>query len=253
MFRQLFRLGTRRWIRYSVLTASTISAGITFPLVFNDEIKNLSKLSIKYPDGVPFKDIDNVPLSLNFKDNDYTLLGAGTREVSFLKFRVYALGLYIENKGINNGIKFDEILNLNYKYVARVCAIRNTDLSHLRDGFVRTIKNNELFKELSSNNDEIDEKLSQAIDKLRLSFNSVHCKAPRNSRIYVEIDNKGLKFSIEVVNKDGKTFKPLMKIGDIEEPLMAKILLHAYTDINKPLIKDVQTSVYDSINTDSIN
>ena len=120
-------------------------------------------------------------------------------------------------------VLIDNLLNSGVKMTARICALRNTDLSHLRDGFVRTIKNSEYYKQIMKEGGERAEKLSLGLDELRRVMNSHHMKAYRNSRVFVEIIEGG-KMRITVKVWDQNRFWDPVHMGVVQEPLVSRLL-----------------------------
>ncbi|KAF7784714.1 hypothetical protein Agabi119p4_879 [Agaricus bisporus var. burnettii] len=75
-----------------------------------------------------------------------TLVGVGVRTVTFLGFKVYSAGLYVDLKNPNLHITPDmtpeqkiKHIVLNTDCVLRIVATRSTGMTHLRDGFVRAL------------------------------------------------------------------------------------------------------------------
>lgn len=96
--------------------------------------------------------------------SDFTLISSGTRKVTFLSISVYDLGIYIALADIpqlnarlaalhidtpeqlhaylldpETGSRFIESLVKEVSIAVRITPVRNTDIAHMRDGFVRGI------------------------------------------------------------------------------------------------------------------
>lgn len=239
----------------------------------DDSINSISVLNSVDP--LPKK--ISTPLS-----NNYDLIGYGIREVSFLKFKVYALGLYIceddlkltkeilnskfietfyetndanlfdhrENlsNALNNpkisNILIKNLLSSGVKFTARICAIRNTDLAHFRDGFIRTIKNNPNYNRLMKSDDKITgEKISNGLDELRTVFTSVKMSAKKNSLLFMEItDDQYIKVIVQTTkNSNSNERNDPVVLGVIKEPLITELLFESYLGAEKPLVSSVQT------------
>lgn len=225
------------------------------------------------------------PLSTTFD-----LIGYGIREVSFLKFQVYALGLYIaeddlklvkqifsskfiesfyediqhattpeehkENlsRALNDpcvsNVLIRNLLTSGVRFTARICAVRNTDLSHLRDGFIRTIKNNPNYSKLMKSEDEtVGERITKGLEDLRDTFNTAKMSAKKNSLVFMEIDeNQHIKVTVEAIKKAGTSERgqPVV-LGTVKEPLVTELLFESYAGAEKPLIKSVQAITSQSI------
>jgi hypothetical protein len=217
---------------------------------------------------------------------EFELIGYGVREVSFLKMKVYALGVYIAKEDIPlvkqifnskfiesfyedikestnieqhkehlsnaladpqvSNILIKNLLSSNIRFTARICAIRNTDLSHLRDGFIRTIRNNPNYSKLMKSEDEyVGERITKGLDDLRDIFNSAKVSAKKNSLVYMEIDqNQNIRVSLEVMKsaKDSTERNDPVFIGTIKEPFITELLFESYLGAEKPLVSAVQTT-----------
>lgn len=277
--------------RTNAVVAAVSVASILGGLYLSNAVESDDKVDsvsvISSVDPIPMK--VNKPLSTEFD-----LIGYGIREVSFLKFQVYAFGLYVANEDVplvkkilnskfiesfyediaESANENDEIhkanllralqdqkvsnvlarnlLSSGVRFTARICAIRNTDLSHLRDGFIRTIRNNPNYSRLMKSDDEsIGERITQGLDDLRDIFNSVKMSAKKNSLVYMEIDeNQNIKVTVETFSKSspGATERnPPMVLGTVKEPLITELLFESYLGAEKPLIKDVQRIAAESI------
>ncbi|KAG0679148.1 Altered inheritance of mitochondria protein 18 mitochondrial [Pichia californica] len=269
-------------------TFSTLTAIITTTGIYS-YLNSFENNNIQSDDNkdsiVVFKSVDPLPIKITTPlSTTYDLIGYGIREVSFLKFKVYALGLYIaeddlklvkkifnskfietfyedinkiesidkhkENlsRALNDpqisNILIRNLLSSGVRFTARICAIRNTDLSHLRDGFIRTIKNNPNYsKYMKSEDESIGERITNGLDDLRNAFNSAKMTAKKNSLVFMEIDeNQFLKITIETISKSNtnERNKPLC-IGTIKEPLIVELLFESYAGAEKPLVQSVQT------------
>ncbi|KAK7204868.1 chalcone-flavanone isomerase-domain-containing protein [Myxozyma melibiosi] len=137
------------------------------------------------------------------------LLGLGVRTVSFLKIHVYAVGIYVDKDDIPkitstlSALKSDKdakeaaldpdtaldlfttLLDSNVRFALRIVPSRNTDFSHLRDGFVRSIM-------ASIKNRRIDQSADSGsgIAEIRSALGR-KMTAPRNSELLLTIDDKG--------------------------------------------------------------
>lgn len=104
------------------------------------------------------------PKTITRRNTPFQLVSADTRKVTFLSISVYDVGLYVAQEDIaviNAALKdlkidskqdleahlvdpnkgaafFDRILN-DISFVVRITPVRNTDIAHIRDGFVRGI------------------------------------------------------------------------------------------------------------------
>lgn len=212
----------------------------------------------------------------------HQLLGWGIRKVSFLRMKVYALGLYIAKEdlpltkqilgsaflqnvyegkhpdatqkealeaGLEDGktseILIDNLLTSGVKFTARICPLRNTDLSHLRDGFIRTIRNSDACKQMMKEEDTA-EHITLGLEQLRKVMNSHKMKAYKNSRVYMEIIDQG-KLRVTVKVWDSNHFRDVVQMGVVEEPIISRLLFRAYLSGDNPLSKDARDQVAESL------
>lgn len=135
-----------------------------------------SSVNLQPPtDAAPF------PPTISINKELFQAIGTGVRTVTFLNFHVYAAGLYIAVDDIHlardvlDGLRpklnpandqnewlkilndpvtgeqiFSELLSRNVRFAVRIVPTRNTDFSHLRDGFVRSVTNHKEFKTIQS-------------------------------------------------------------------------------------------------------
>lgn len=268
------------------LTTVAATAGL-YSTLFSENIQSDASTDtvsvVKSVDPLPTK--ITTPLLTTFD-----LIGYGVREVSFLKFQVYALGLYIAeddlalvkkilssrfiesfyediqhattpeehrdnlSRALNDpsvsNILIRNLLTSGVRFTARICAVRNTDLSHLRDGFIRTIKNNPNYSKLMKSEDEtVGERITKGLEDLRDTFNSAKMSAKKNSLVFMEIDeNQHIRVTVEAIKKSatGERAPPVV-LGTVKEPLVTELLFESYAGAEKPLIQSVQTITSQSI------
>ncbi|VEU22659.1 DEKNAAC103495 [Brettanomyces naardenensis] len=228
--------------------------------------------------------IDPLPLTIDDPlTTEFQLLGYGVRNVTFLHMKVYALGLYIAKDDLSlvkrilsskfleslyekpnpelsqkealkvaldddkmSEVLVENLLNSGVRFTARICALRNTDLSHLRDGFIRTIKNSEKYKQIMKQDDDESLRLSDGLDSLRAVMNSHHMKAYQNSRVFMEIIQDG-KIRVTARVYDRYHFRDPVLLGIVDEPLVSKLLFLCYLSGPKPLVRDVRDSSAESL------
>lgn len=227
------------------------------------------------------QNVDPLPTRISLNKSSWSLLGYGQRYVSFLKFKVYLLGVYIneddvpllqkvfnskylesfyetpeqEHKlNLSRALETDKMSDLLWqnaitsgvKFTARICALRNTDMGHLRDGFIRTITNSPQYKQIKSANDGQKELLDQGLKDLKSVFDNYKVNAKRNSNLFLSINPQGgLDVKLELF--DGKKHSKLREVGTINEPLVAQVLFTCYLGCNKPLIQQVHDKASEKI------
>lgn len=251
-------------------------------IVHNDTDPAPKPASVNIDSSIdPLPKVIKDPLTATFQ-----LLGYGIRTVTFLGMKVYALGVYIakddlakvrevfnsrfletlyekdkdpkvtmtQKQALKKALEddklsvvlIDNLLNAGVRMTARICALRNTDLSHLRDGFVRTIKNSQYYKDIMKEGGERAEKLTQGLDELRRVMNSHHMKAYRNSRVFVEIIEGG-KMRITVKVWDQNQFWDPVHMGVVQEPLVSRLLFLCYLSGPNPLVPAVRKTAAESL------
>ncbi|CCH42562.1 hypothetical protein BN7_2106 [Wickerhamomyces ciferrii] len=195
------------------------------------------------------KNVDPLPLSMNLSTR-YQLLAHGTRAVTFLKFKVYALGIYVANDDIykipmvlnsnylsqqfidtdsakshsenifaalhdskKSGFLISNLLDSNIRLVARITPIRNTDFNHLKDGMVKSI--------LAAKYQ--DEGLASGLQELKDAF-SRKGSVPKNNNLVLErLSNGELVLSYEDLKKHES-----FELGRVKNPVISKVLFLQY-------------------------
>lgn len=183
-------------------------------------------------------------------ETDYTLVGLGTRSVSFLSINVYVLGYYIAMadiaelqarlvKKINpiastlvstekdqlrakllDAVEgeeiWDELLSSGVpaRSMVRIVPVRDTDFPHLRDGFVRAIQ--------ARAGKAKDEEFGQAMKQFRQVFN--RGKVPKSKELLLLRDQQG---RLTIVYDDGKT-QGRQVMGTIDEERISRALWMNY-------------------------
>lgn len=136
----------------------------------------------------------------------------------------------------------DSLLDAGVRFSARICAIRNTDLSHLRDGFVRTIRNNPNYTKLmhGKGTEAEAERIVAGLDELRAVFNNApRAKTKKNEVVWVEVGREG---TLRIVA--GTT-----ELGTVHEPLVGRLLFEGYLSAERPLVASVQTLCADTLSS----
>ncbi|RHZ89450.1 hypothetical protein Glove_14g57 [Diversispora epigaea] len=179
------------------------------------------------------------------------LVGLGIRTVSFLKLRVYIIGMYISKDDIellrnwngwnkekflsadndnndNNSLAY-ELLSQPVVIALRIEPVRNTNGQHLRDGFTRTLTNR-LQNEHHLNESEI-EQILEAIKEFKSKFPKTSIKAG-TSMILTKQKDGNLRMEYE-----GKLY------GMIENSWISKNLFMGYLTSNNPISKEAKNSI----------
>lgn len=204
-----------------------------------------------------------VPLS-----TEYKMLGYGFRYVTFISFRVYALGIYVADqdkhlipdvldskflasafidtdgsKSHQENLKLalddpekstvliGNLLDSGIRMMAKLTPTRNTDFNHLRDGFIRTTLNHPEAK-------NHQETLSKGLEELKQAFTEKG-RVAKDDDLIVELQaNGGLQFFYYNRKKDH-----VLTMGHVDEPLVGKLLFSQYMSGPKPLSPSAKESV----------
>lgn len=181
--------------------------------------------------------------------DNFTLLGCGIRAVTFVGFKVYAAGLYIQNnvsQEVKKLIKEDfgdlkaeestEVINKLWEitdYKVRISPVRNTDFNHLKDGFIKLILANPMAK----NNEQV----AEGLDQLRNVFKGHKGSVPKGHVLLLESNGGKLSFTYQ----DPKGTE--MVLGTVEEPLVSKLLFECYLSSRKPLSDQLRKSCIEGL------
>ncbi|AMD20962.1 HEL319Cp [Eremothecium sinecaudum] len=251
--------------RYSTAAKTAIFAStlalpflLCSPAINDSDIKaSLEKTITVDPAVTPFPyelTPESAPVS-----TDFTMLGYGVRTVTFLSFKVYGIGIYVATKDLelipkvlnsqfmkaltdvdknlshkenvqvaldddeNSRIVIDNILAAGVRMVAKITPLRNTDFKHMKDGLIKSI--------LKHPGCKLDpEAVKRGIEELR---NAISRKGsmPKDNDLYLELLQDG---SLQASYYDRKNDKS-MKIGNVSEPLIGKLLFGQYLSGGSPL------------------
>lgn len=189
------------------------------------------------------KSVDPFPTKIG----NYSMVGSGIRSVTFLGFKVYAVGIYINHKDIikaktvlknydlgdlndeeKSGIIIADLLNNNVDFLIRISPVRNTDFGHLRDGFIKSILAHPISK---TKRDDVNEGLQQ----LRSVFMGYKGSVPKNHLLMLLTSNGKLTISYS----DNKT---VSEMGKVDNELVGQLLLLQYMSGKKPLSEPLRQS-----------
>ncbi|GBC07578.1 hypothetical protein RclHR1_07540016 [Rhizophagus clarus] len=229
-------------------TSSTIAtaiglAGVSYWYVYDKNIafadalpKNVESETTEEPEsGV------HIPTYITLHDGTKArLIGLGIRTVSFLKIKVYVVGMYISDDDINvlkNWKGYDKekfmsendesmalsILDLPIVMAIRIEPVRNTNGHHLRDGFTRAITH----RMQDGYMDEEDaENVLKAIKELKAKFpksvvkagTALILKKEKNGTLIIEYEGKNMG----VVNNIWLTKNIFMNYLAAKNPISVK-------------------------------
>lgn len=265
------RFYQRRYITLGLFGLSAIT-GLT---IYNE---NSIKLEKNIKGNIPIGDSVSVDSSISAfptnlfmanqanLDTDYQLLGYGIRSVTFVGFKVYGIAIYIATDDVS---KTKKILNQNYlstfgtenhsltelltipefsteiisklleeniRFTARISPVRNTDFNHLKDGLIKSILAHPQSKELK-------EAVNNGLEELRDVFNGHRGSVPKDHALWISKLPQGkLKISYENPQKN-----LLIHMGQINEPVISKLLFLQYLSGKKPLSEPLRKSCNDGL------
>jgi len=157
----------------------------------------------------------HIPTYITLHDGTKTrLIGLGIRTVSFLKIKVYVVGMYISEDDIDvlkNWKRYDKekfmsendesmalsILDLPIVMAIRIEPVRNTNGHHLRDGFTRAITHRMQDGFMS---EEDAENVLKSIKELKAKFpksvvkagTALILKKEKNGTLIIEYEGKNM-------------------------------------------------------------
>lgn len=188
----------------------------------------------------------------------FSLLGHGLRYVTFLKFKVYGIGVYIASADINkaraviqDAVKslpeclsdpegstavVQKLLDAKVQFAVRICPVRNTDYSHLKDGLIKSTLAHPLSKQ---HRDAVGE----GLDELRKVFLGRKGSVPKNHLLYLEV----LKDGSLLVSYENPKEATVVPMGTVKEPLVGQILMLQYLSGRKPLSEELRASCRDKM------
>lgn len=145
---------SRSRVKPVVLWGAASILGVSYALYRTDKVYLEAPQVVQQPDGEEFE-IDpgtsiafpkTLQIPSKFPLPKLSLVGVGTRTVSFLGLKVYSVGFYADLNdpkltvpvAAESEEKIDHIVR-NTTCVIRIVPTRNTSYTHLRDGFVRAL------------------------------------------------------------------------------------------------------------------
>lgn len=243
-YRPLFATG----VAFGLFSAATTSA------IFLDAPSNFPpETSVTVDSSIsPFPTSLSPEVNPNLSQK-YALLGYGVRYVTFLSFKVYGIGVYIANSDIakarrivSEALRSDpgsladpeesakviaKLLDEKVLFAVRICPVRNTDYSHLKDGLIKST----LAHSLSKTNRDV---VGAGLDELRQVFQGRKGSVPKNHLLYLEVLKDG---SLLVSYEDPKK-AVVTPMGVVKEPMVGQILMLQYLSGRKPLSEELRRS-----------
>lgn len=236
--------------------AAAAAAGVTSQMTAPDEIPNAMAPTLLVPPSAT-------------TDTEYTLVGLGTRSVSFLGINVYVLGYYIATADIAelqarlirkiNPIAstlvstekddlraklldvvegesiWEELLQSGVpaRSCVRVVPVRDTDFPHLRDGFVRAIQ--------ARADRAQDEKFGEAVKEFKRLFN--RGKVPKKKELLMLRDRDG---KLTLVYDDGKSSGRQL-LGIVDDERISRALWMNYLGGKKVASEEAKQNIVNGV------
>lgn len=202
-------------------------------------------------------------------DTEYTLVGLGTRSVSFLGINVYVLGYYVATADIAelqarlvkkiNPIAstlvstekddlrkklsdveesekiWQELLQdgIPARSLVRVVPVRDTDFPHLRDGFMRAIQ--------ARTAEEKDEEFGEAMREFKRIF--TRGKVPKQKELLMLRDRAG---RLTMVFDDGKS-KGRQLLGTVDDERISRALWMNYLGGKKVASEEAKKNIVNGV------
>jgi len=212
-------------------------------------------------------------------EQDYQLIGLGIRTVSFLSIQVYVVGMYIAvpdiatlqerlirtqdpvattlvpgekgklREALLDAVKSEDIWNEvlkdgNIRTVFRIAPTRNTDFSHLKDGFLRQITAKSQHFAANRNDQSFsDEAFGQSVDQFKVLFSSAPRKTlPKGEVLLLSRDAKG---RLQAYYEDPKGNRT--KFGNIGDERISRLVWLQYLSGKTPSSEGARKSVVDGV------
>ncbi|KAK5938717.1 Altered inheritance of mitochondria protein 18 mitochondrial [Knufia obscura] len=212
-------------------------------------------------------------------DQEYQLVGLGIRTVSFLGIQVYVVGMYIavpdiatlqerlirtqdsvattlvpgeKNKlreALLDAGKSEDIWNEILKdgkirSVFRIAPTRNTDFSHLKDGFLRQLTAKTQHFSANKNDQSFgDEAFGQSVDQFKALFSAAPRKQlPKGEVLLLSRDAKG---RLQAYYEDPKGNRT--KFGNIGDERISRLVWLQYLSGKTPSSEGARKSVVDGV------
>jgi len=216
---------------------------------------------------------------VNQGDQEYQLVGLGIRTVSFLGIQVYVVGMYVAVPDIatlqerlirtqdpvattlvpgEKGKLREALLDANQsediwnavlkdggiRSVFRIVPTRNTDFSHLKDGFLRQLTaKTQHFAAKRNDQSFSDEAFGQSIDKFKALFSAAPRKnLPKGEILLLTRDVKGVLSAWYETPKGNRT-----KFGQIDDERISRLVWLQYLSGATPSSEGARKSVVDGV------
>lgn len=274
---------SKSWTQYSKaasISALTLASLYGWQSPFTTDASRESTDAIEHSISID-KTVPSFPLEIAEPlTSEFQLVGHGTRSVTFLNFRVYALGIYVAKDDVarvrqildskfmssfyskdssmthpeqlSHALKdpeistvlIDNLLSAGVKFAVRITPVRNTDFNHLRDGLIKSILASDRAKKMQQSNDSAV--LGNGLDQLRAAFGK-RGSVPKGDSLLIETGPASeLLLSYQSFDKGGQ-LKQSFELGKVAEPVVSNLLFLQYLSGKKPLSENTRDSAADGL------
>lgn len=263
------------WLTVSTLVATSLYC-------YDERLQNEEKTDAFPPHNESVQvdaSVSDFPLTISALDypvsTTFQLLGYGQRHVTFLRFKVYALGLYLaendesliantlneaylrkyfldvddsktlkENLGrflkrddSKSVMMIDDLLDSGMRMLAKITPVRNTDFKHLKEGLIKTISKH---PDVSNNKDTLENGLKEMNEAF-----SRKGSVRKNDDLIVELlANGALQFSYhDNINNEFEI------MGVVNNQLVGKFLFSQYLSGDKSPSPQAKKTAIDKLIT----
>lgn len=234
----------------------------------------------KFPKSIRVSDLDSGSAALpDSGEQEYQLVGLGIRTVSFLSIQVYVVGLYVAlpdiarlqeklirtqdpvattlvpgekgklKEALMDPNKSEDIWNDILKdggirSVFRIVPTRNTDYSHLKDGFLRQITGKTQHFAAKRNDQSFsDESFGQTVNEFKNFFNGAPKKTlPKGEILLLGRDSKGRLSGWYEDPKGDRT-----RIGQIQDERLSRAMWLQYLSGSNPSSESARKNIVEGI------
>lgn len=234
----------------------------------------------KFPKSIRVSELDSGSAALpDSGEQEYQLVGLGIRTVSFLSIQVYVVGLYVAlpdiatlqerlirtqdpvattlvpgekgklREALLDADKSEDIWNDILKdggirSVFRIVPTRNTDFSHLKDGFLRQITGKTQHFAAKRNDQSFsDESFGQTVNEFKTFFSGAPRKnLPKGEILLLGRDSKGRLSAWYEDPKGDRT-----RFGQIEDERLSRAMWLQYLSGSNPSSESARKNIVEGI------
>jgi hypothetical protein len=187
----------------------------------------------------------NFPEMIEWNGQRFRLVAFGLRTISFLRFKVYNVGLYIPEREYSvlpthslshvDSEPWSTLIRIySYPLLLRIIPVRDTDFSHLRDGFVKsTMSRLRRYPDGDERKDNLEESI--------VKFKSLFPKAKLKIGEVLSIVQSGPELRL-IVGDDMQE-----DLGGVRNDDLARGLMSAYLVGANVVCPDLQKNLADKI------